>query len=64
MGDPAVAGGIYVGSENGKLYALKASTGTLLWSHVIGGFVGSSPAVADGVVYVGSQDGNMYAFGR
>jgi len=27
-----------------------------------GGYVGSSPAVADGLVYIGSGDWNLYAF--
>jgi hypothetical protein len=33
----------------------------LRWSHTTGGFVESSPAVANGVVYVGSDDNNVYA---
>jgi outer membrane protein assembly factor BamB len=39
------------------------SPGALLWSFTAGGFVYSSPAVADGVVYVGSYNGNVYALG-
>ncbi len=35
----------------------------LMWSHTTGGYVYSSPAVANGMVYVGSGDGNVYAFG-
>ena len=31
------------------------------WTHPIGGFAVSGPAVADGVVYVGSDDDNLYA---
>jgi outer membrane protein assembly factor BamB len=34
-----------------------------LWSFTTGGFVLSSPAVANGIVYVGSDDGNVYAIG-
>src|SRR5208283_1055983 len=37
---PAVANGVvYVGSGNGNVYALKASTGALLWSYKTGGQV-------------------------
>ena len=43
------------------MYALKASTGTKLWSYKTGGRIDSSPAVAYGVVYVGSYDYNLYA---
>ena len=54
---PAVANGVvYVGSNDGNLYALNASTGAKLWSYPTGAAVASSPAVANGVVYVGSDD--------
>ena len=56
-------GVVYVGSLDNNVYALKASTGALLWKYTTGYWVGSSPAVANGVVYVGSYDGNVYAFG-
>jgi outer membrane protein assembly factor BamB len=56
---------VYVGSAYpGKnIYALKASTGALLWSYATVGDVGSSPAVANGVVYVGLgyPDNSLYA---
>jgi outer membrane protein assembly factor BamB len=62
LSDPAVVNGIvYVGSDNGNVYAVSARTGSLLWSYATGGTVTSSPAVADGVVYVGSYDDNVYA---
>jgi len=52
---------VYVGS-GGYVYALDASTGTKLWSYLVGGnHLTSSPAVANGVVYVGSWDLNLYA---
>lgn len=57
---PAEVNGIvYVGP-----YALTASTGALLWTGSIGGYIESSPAVANGVVYIGSDDNgqpNVYA---
>jgi len=58
----AVASGVvYVGSDDGNVYALNAGTGALLWKHTTGSYVDSSPAVANGVVYVGSGDNNVYA---
>src|ERR1700674_2308342 len=61
---PAVANGIvYVGSNDGNLYALRASSGAKLWSFGVGVMDFSSPAVANGVVYAGAVvgDGNLYA---
>lgn len=58
---PAVANGVvYIPSDDGYLYALSATTGSLVWKS---GFRGnfSSPAVANGVVYTGSvDDSNAY----
>ena len=65
ISSPAVVNGIvYVGSQDGKLYAYDAagSTGcsgspktcSPLWTVETGGSVYSSPAIANGVVYVGS----------
>jgi outer membrane protein assembly factor BamB len=59
---PAVANGVvYVGSSDGKLYALNASTGAFKWNYTTSNWIVSSPAVANGVVYVGSYDHNLYA---
>lgn len=68
--DPVVVDGIvYVGSEDGRLYAFSTRCSTdpqpcpPLWTAPLsGGFLGGSPAVDDGVVYVGSKDGTLYAF--
>lgn len=62
LSSPAVAGGaVYVGSEEGRLYALDARTGALRWGFQTHGAIHSSPAVADGVVVFVSRDGNAYA---
>ena len=54
----AVVGGIvYVGSQNGFLYALDASTGKLFWRFNTGESLLASPVVADGVVYIGNIRG-------
>ena len=61
---PAVLNGVlYVGSNDGNLYALDATTGNLKWNFTIGGKISSSPAICDGTVYLQSnlQDKNIYA---
>jgi outer membrane protein assembly factor BamB len=52
---------VYVGSDDDSVFALKASTGALVWSYKTGDFIESAPAVADGVVYIGSADSYEYA---
>ncbi len=62
ISSPAVVDGVvYVGSDDGNLYAIEAATGSERWRFTTGDQVNSSPAVVDGVVYVGSDDGNLYA---
>jgi len=59
---PVVVDGlVYVGSNDHRLYALDAATGTPRWIHRTGAAVRSSPAVVDGTVYVGSWDGKVSA---
>jgi len=53
---------VYVGSNDGTLYAINATNGALLGFYHTGGYVMSSPAIANGILYVGSDDGNLYAF--
>jgi parallel beta-helix repeat protein len=58
---PAVADGtVFIGSNDGNVYALDQHTGAHIWNYTTGGAVKSSPAVADGRVYVGSDDFNVY----
>jgi len=61
---PAVIGGVvYVGSDDGGLYAIDAVTGTQVWRAATGGSISlSSPAVAGGRVFVGSTDQKVHAF--
>jgi outer membrane protein assembly factor BamB/serine/threonine protein kinase len=57
---PAVAGGtVYVGGDNGDVYAFNAASGHLDW-HTVTASAQSGPTVADGTLYVGSA-GGMYA---
>jgi outer membrane protein assembly factor BamB len=55
------AGTLYVGSSDGTLAALDASTGTPRWRSQAGGAVASTPAVDDRAVYVASRDGLLRA---
>ena len=52
---------VYFGSMDNRVYALSASTGSLIWSYLTGNDTDSSPVVVGGVVYIGSLDGNVYA---
>jgi outer membrane protein assembly factor BamB len=53
---PAIVGGVvYIGSEDGNVYALNAANGLRIWNYSTGGDVESSPAVINGVVYIGSE---------
>ena len=66
---PTVAGGkVFIGScdgtGGGMLYAINASTGSLIWRYQTDSNIHSSPAVADGTVFVGSDDGKVYAFAQ
>jgi outer membrane protein assembly factor BamB len=61
---PAVScdGTIYVGSDDGFLYAVNPD-GTLKWKYETGGSIVASPSVSEdcSVIYVGSVDRQIYA---
>jgi outer membrane protein assembly factor BamB len=57
----AADGVVYIGSWDGKLYALNSKTGVKMWSFYTGDFLDTSPALANGVVYVDSPDAHLYA---
>jgi eukaryotic-like serine/threonine-protein kinase len=62
IGSPAVVNGVaYIGSADGRLYAIDAERGTVKWTLKTGARVASSPAVADGMVFVESYDDTLYA---
>jgi len=52
---------VYVGSDDGSVYALNQSTGAIVWSKALGSAVRSSPGLAQGNVYVGADNGKVYA---
>ena len=63
VSSPAIGsdGTIYVGSSDGKLYAIN-SDGSRKWEFNTRKQVVSSPAIgADGTIYVGSKDNKLYA---
>ena len=58
---PAVAGStLFIGSDDGFLYALDADSGELRWRFEAGREIFSSPSVADGTVFVGAHTGFVY----
>jgi outer membrane protein assembly factor BamB len=61
---PAVGpdGTVYVGSDDGNLYAVDPETGLEKWRFSTGGEIQSSPAVGpDGTIFFGSVDNTFYA---
>jgi outer membrane protein assembly factor BamB len=62
LSSPAVQGDrVYVGSSDGKLYAIDRATGSERWQFAAKGPIPSSPAVHRGLVYFSSLDGKVYA---
>ncbi|MBE7499039.1 MAG: PQQ-binding-like beta-propeller repeat protein [Verrucomicrobiales bacterium] len=57
-----VDGTVYVGSNDGKVYALDPALGEKRWDFQTGGAVDSALAVGEnGTLYAGSRDGRFYA---
>lgn len=64
VSSPAIAsdGVVYVGSNDGHLYAIDGADGDVLWQYPVPGGVFSSPAVtAEGTVLFGGADDFVYA---
>lgn len=57
-------GRVFVGSGDGKIYALDAKTGNEIWSFASQGRMRSSPASDGQTIYAGSFDGRLYALDR
>jgi outer membrane protein assembly factor BamB len=57
-----VDGRVFIGSDDGKLYALTLAEGRKLWETATNNPIASSPLVLDGRVFVGSDGGAMLAF--
>ena len=54
-------GTVYIGSGDGRLYALDAGTGRERWQFPTGRAISSTPAVAGSLVFVGSRDNTFWA---
>ena len=52
---------LFVGSSDGKLYALDAVYGEKKWEFDTGGKIWTSPAVEGGVIYVSNYDRKLFA---
>ena len=62
VSSPVVAGGqVFVGGENGNLYAFDLEGQRLQWIYPSGAAISSTPAVADGLVYFLNLDGTFHA---
>jgi outer membrane protein assembly factor BamB len=63
ISSPAVADGRVFSARSGsqKIRSIDLTSGEELWSVMAGGYVFSSPRVADSTVLVGSGDGKLYA---
>ncbi len=51
---------VFIGSDDGNLYALSLADGKKVWSFKTGGEIESSPLVLEGKVFVGSSDAFLY----
>jgi outer membrane protein assembly factor BamB len=59
---PIVKNGIvYIGSEDGFLYAIEEKSGNSKWKFKTGGAIHSSTSIFENTIYFGSFDGNYYA---
>lgn len=52
---------VFVGSTDGKLYALKAATGDSLWAFDSGDDIEAPPMLFDSTVYIGNLSGDFFA---
>ncbi|MCC9065830.1 PQQ-binding-like beta-propeller repeat protein [Flavobacterium piscisymbiosum] len=52
---------VYIGSEDGFLYAVEEKSGSLKWKFKTNGAIHSSPSIFENTIYFGSFDGNYYA---
>ncbi|MBI5469965.1 PQQ-binding-like beta-propeller repeat protein [Candidatus Kaiserbacteria bacterium] len=57
---------VYFGADNGHMWALNQSDGSVAWTHQVLFGAGkkrifSSPAIFEGMLYFGAYDGNFYA---
>ena len=51
---------IYIGSDDGYIYALDLRSGGAKWKYNTNRRVTSSPTIGDNLLFVGSADGHLY----
>lgn len=62
---PVVVGNtVYVGSTDGRVYALDAASGAVRWQYDAGSSVSATPAVAGGVVVIEAIDGSVHGISQ
>lgn len=64
LSSPAIGrdGTVFIGANDGKLYALDGASGAKRWEYLVSGTLESSPVVApDGTIYIGSSTGLLHA---
>ncbi|MHC4598660.1 MAG: outer membrane protein assembly factor BamB family protein [Planctomycetota bacterium] len=54
-------GRIFVGSDDGRVYALDLADGSKVWAFDAGAAVEAPPLLVEGGVYVGNEDGTFFA---
>jgi len=60
---PVISGStVYVGSDEGNLYALDLASGRLKWRFAAGAEIKGSPAIGSSRLVIGSGDGAVYCF--
>lgn len=52
---------VFFGGMDGKLYALNAANGLVVWTFSAGSAIRSTPVITNGTLFVGSDDNNLYA---
>ncbi len=62
VGSPVLYDGVlFLGSSDGKVYALDAMYGEKKWSYDTGGKIWTSPAIANGVLYISNYEHKLFA---
>ena len=63
LSSPTISGNlVYIGSGDGRIYALDIKSGEKKWEYDLGVPVLSTPAISGNMLFVGAYDGNVYGF--
>jgi len=63
LSSPIISGNlVYMGSGDGRIYALDIKSGEKKWEYELGVPVLSTPAISGNRLFVGAYDGNVYGF--